>query len=332
MSFYTITKENDTFTATIRNRYTLFSEQNIKDLKQFGIALMTTEMDGTHSLYMPTRVCGLTSSASYIDCGIETIKALSDISSYQYFNNTLLLIKDNYCVFIQPDNYAWYFNGGGIAEGRRNKLEKIYFANKAYIREDFNYLTNNNIICNVDGTDYLIRNSDENCINTIGTSPQIKIIPLGKAEPLSGNNNCIKVTNENGTYIHHEGFPYEIDNEYKKSIIYADRIVKFSDYDALEDFQEIIYEEKKSYGYWFKNSDGNILKIELYPYNSLEPCYEVSLKKPAKSIKFIERLEFYKDIQFVTLDIWKVLYATGEEEILFKCNSDTLTIDLKELM
>lgn len=331
MSFYTITKENGMFTATVRNRFTLFADENIKDLKQFGIALITTEIDGTHSLYIPTRVCGLTSSVSYIDCEIETIKALSGISSYQYFNDTLLLIKDNYCVFIQPNNYAWYFNRVGIAEGRRDKLEKIYFTEKAYIREDFDYLTNNNVICNVDGNDYLIRNDDKDSIGIYDTSSQIEIIPLGKAEPLSGNNNCIKVTNKNGMYIHHEGLPYEIDNQDKESIIYADRIVEFDINDSSA-FSEIIYEEKKSYGYWFKNSDGNILKLELYPCNSLDSCYNVSLEKPAKSIKFVKCLTFYNDTQLVIADVWKVLYADGEEKILLKCNNDTLSIDLKELM
>ena len=44
-------------------------------------------------------------------------------------------------------------------------------------------------------------------------------------------------------YIHHEGLPYEMDNQDKDSIIYADRIVKFDTNDSSA-FSEIIYKEK----------------------------------------------------------------------------------------
>ena len=76
---YKVTRKGDVFTARFGfdlKPPILFSKEGIKGLKQYGYALMTTEKNGTHSLYLPTYKSG---RENYIDTTIPAIESISGI-------------------------------------------------------------------------------------------------------------------------------------------------------------------------------------------------------------------------------------------------------------
>lgn len=316
---YKIVKKGGIFTAKYGlypNDHTLFSKEGINDLEQYGYALITTEKDGTHSLYLPTYK---SSYCNYIDTSVAAIEAISGITEYQYFNNTLLLKKENYCVIIVPEDYIWYLGNPGIAEGRRNNLIKFYFSKTAFIKEEFGLLTNT-IICSVDGTDYFIRTGN---FDVTRVTSQIKVFQLGKLSPLPGNTDSFKVITENGEFIH-QGYYYQDETPE----IYAS-VVPFANSDYLL-MSEILAVNKKSYGYWCKDTNGNIVRVLIFTENKHFATYNIIISEPVCSIHFLKRVPFSKDFH---LDIWRVVCAKDQKEkYLLKCKEGTSLVNPEELI
>lgn len=294
-NYYKISKKGDFIAKSPGSNSTYrFEKGTIKDLKQRGSALIVTELDGTHTLHI--EVSGL------------LLEVMSDISSYQYLNGTLLLRQGDCGVFIIPDSYQYTF-GYRRLDSDEEVIQSI-FGRNIYIREDFSYLEEK-VICNADGVDYIVINRGRYSIKQ-----QVKIIKLGKAEIMPGNNGCIRVTTDEGIYIRTR---YSLD---EPRMLY-DAVDEFEDKDYPE-----IFPKEEFYGYWCKDLTG-ILKMAIYQKNETF-SYILITDKPAKNVTFVKRVIFHDTFN---LDIWKVVYVENDEEKYFlTCKEGEVIIDPKELM
>lgn len=308
--YFGITKEGETFVVKTLFYYTFFGHRDyynaefrfsgIKDLEACGDTLVFTEQDGTYSLYY---------LENYKPYEWRPKKSsITGILNYQYFNGKLLLKKADYYIIFNP---KWYFGCfyhdigqtemDKILEKREERLDKIY-ANEVTIREDFNYkcFPEYSVFINVDGTDYYVY---DHCYSDGGIEPGDKIFKLGKAESLPGNNGCIKVISAKGEYIF-EGYMWQLEEPkyYNKVVPFVDE-----DYTAMHEFLSNL-KKKLLYGYWFKDENGTIERMALYPKYERFEQYEIVPPKPAKSIEFVKHNEEY--------DVWRITYPNNEEEIL----------------
>lgn len=295
-NYYKISKKDD-FVAKSQetNSSYRFGKESIKDLKQRGKALIAKELNELFAIYIETHE--------------DLLEVMRSVYEYQYFNNTLLLKKENHAIIIKPNSYSDNFGLRGISTGEI-KHQSI-FGKNVNIREEFDDL-GENVICNVDGVDYFIKDI------RIFNYPQVKIIKLGRVEHIPGNNGCFKVITDEGEYIHEGDF-----SEDESPILY-NSVERFND----EDYPEI-FPKETSYGYWSKDSTG-IVKMTIYTNNQSSLIYKLHLDKPAKSINFIRRIEFSKDFH---LDVWKVVYAdSNEEKYLLKCKEELAIIEPTEFI
>lgn len=274
-----------------------------ENLMQYGPALMTTNKDGKHDLYLPTKVSR--NQGGEYDYNVKLLTVLTDIVSYQYVNGIFLLQKDNYCTFISPESFTWYLSGKGLLEGRVSNLPRIY-CHRACILNGFDQLCEK-WICRTDEVDYLVRGLN---FNVYGTASQFKIVMLGHAYPLSGNTNCFKVTNEKGQYIH-RGYYSDDDNP---DVYHS--IIPFSN----EDYPILFPKKEGYYGYWGKDSNENILGMYMLLSNEHSPKYEIIFKDPVKSIMFVNRYSLNK----TNFDVWKIIDLHNKEKILLKSGKDII--------
>lgn len=299
--YYEITEKGGVWTARKINRKNPFIvfENGVKSLKQYSFTLIAKRRDGKYDLYLPI----YSPEEKKEKCHL----VLSDIESYQYHNGTFLLRMGNYCTFIQPSNFSLcsVYLEKKILEERKKNLPQIYCKN-AYIKKGFEYLDWDNFVFRADNIDYFVKSIMH---NVHSTGPFFEIIQIdGIVEPLPLASRTIKIIDDEGQYIH-DIIYNKIDKIYCRSIEPFDE----------SDYTEIYPMKKGRIGYWFKDSNGNILKMIIGGTNGIELYFDFTTNCPAKSIVNIKNYIQNEDV----LEIWKITYTSGREELRLKCSGET---------
>lgn len=303
-------KQNGNFLVT-RNKfyYDQFRfEVKAKRVLQFDSALLV--YDGKeYSLYLAssTRL----DEPTLIVTGILQYRAFSNRTRQQNYYILALQIGD-FWTFLVPESFRYFIDNEKIRIGRTEKLPKIFIANNslpAYFKKGFRHTQM--FVFHANGKDYLIH---EKNISINGTESQIKITEFKEITPLLSNG-YFKAIDENGEYLFHQCCSY-------------------GPFAKLEEFAEKDYPEifTECYGYWGKNSDGNILFLFITGKNNIDP-YPYTLdffEKPAKSVHFYDRT--YTDtISKYYYDIWQVTDPDGQKrlriETLFDSHHPVADID-----
>ena len=319
-NYYEISKGGDLWIA--KHQGNIVFCENVVKLEQYGVALMALTNSNTFRLYLPDLRRYGPARPRYNYSLLTPV--LTGISEYRYFdtsvkgedaNGIFLLKVDDYYTFIQTDSYSWYISEEGIAEGRRKNLPKFQY-NKIEFLEEFSYIGLDQFIVRTDTTDYLL---SFRCSNVGGTGSQTKIVNLhGRASTMPEFTGEFIVTTENGQYM-----PLTFDEQEHPKMFGS--IKPFSE----EDKKHLLKSDKDC-GYWFYDSDGNIVRMmtfdsqKSYASNSYQLDFE-----PAKSIHFIKRYTFDKS-ENIFLDVWKIELVNGEQKLLLHCKYKTILADIND--
>lgn len=291
--FYKITKKGGTCTATTfykSNRYIMFQEK-VQNLRQFDSALMTTNFDGSHDLYLPVRG-GY--NKIYID--MKCLPILKNIESYQYLNGILLLrYASGAYTFVDIYSAYFYSEDGQIFT---DKLPEFHATNAVFLKFTVKkYGQEKTWIYSADGSVF-----HSTLTHTPCGEHKYRQISLETAEQLPCDNWCFKASNENGQFID-QGYADGINNPK-----YYPSITPFSD----ADYPNILSKSDGFYAYWNKDQNGNILGFSFYKYQVSLWSYSIILEKPAKELYFIRRLELTRGKK---VDFWKVAYIDGSCDV-----------------
>lgn len=319
--YYEISKEGDYWIAKIQGN-TVFCEK-VFNLEQYGVALIAQTHYNTFKLYLPeyNKFCAR-EQPEYSYHKLTLV--LSGISAYKYFDTSIkgedasgifILKMDDYYTFIKTDLYAWHISEEGIAEGRKENLPKLQ-CKKIEFREEFSYICLDQFIVRTDTTDYLL---SFYCGNVFGTASQTEIVDLhGTATTMPEFTKNFIVTTENGQYMS------STFDEQKPPKMFGS-IKPFSE----EDKKHLLQSDKDC-GYWFYDSDGNIVRMMTFDSQKSfgSNSYQLDFK-PAKSIHFIKRYTFDKS-ENIFLDVWKIELVNGEQKLLLHCKYKTILADIND--
>ncbi len=292
-------------------------ERNIKHLRQIGIVLITTEMDGTHSIYIP-KINKWSGDATLI-------LFMDKVTHYQYFNGVLLIIRKNKYSFFYLEDYAKQMLTAEDShiilrknicdmDGQIEAHDKIHFTgNMPYIKGNYCY-ENSYVISTASGIDYAVI-PDGRYDMLVYT-----VKPLGKVEYL--NSGFIKVTNTNGKqYIASKNVSYGDEELY-------DEINPFRDSDYLlikGDFDE----NTEYYGYWFMNYShkDTTYQMRIYEEGNDTAIYTLDFEKTVPKLTLITRIDFKNH----NVDIWRVSsepYSKGR--LLIRCGNEQKYVELNK--
>ncbi len=294
-------------------------ERDIKDLRQADIALITTEMDGTHSIYLP--------KINNESGTIETFLIMDNVIQYQYFDNLLLIIfKNEYCFLYLKEcskmilekrgsNYVLIKDFDNLNDNLK-EIEKFPFDCKPpYIKGKYRY-KNSYIISVESGKDYAVIQNKE--YGAKYTTLTYMLHYLGKTEYLYSD--LVKViTNDGKQYIPQNNISCE-EELYDEINPFTD-----SEYSLVKG----IFDDDSGqyYGYWFINysPNGNMYQMRIYSKGNYIPMYILDFEKKIPKFDFVSRLNFKSQ----RVDVWKIINEPDlEEKILIRCGNEQKYIEL----
>lgn len=307
-NYYEISEEGGLWTATtlLGKKPIIRFQKSVQKLEQHDCCLIAKQINGGYNLYLPV----ISADGHWIIVNKEMFLVLDNIESYQYYNGIFLLRMKDYCTFIQPERFAQCMTEE-ILEERKKNLPKIY-CKKSYFRTGFEYLSHflhPMFIFHADDNDYLLETLGGNIFRT---DALVKIIPTGGiAEPLPLSNRLVKIVTDKGIFLCDEN---GVDKE--------------NCYHSIEPFESMDYTEiypmEEGYtGFWFKDSDGNILRMSIGRKNSSWIKFNITPKYPAESIVNVKN--YIKDEE--KLQIWKITYINGEKEFILICRGEFFDIN-----
>ena len=166
---YKITKKGDTFIAKLDGN--IVFEGKVKHLRQCGIALITTNTNGKHDLYLPVRK--LAYNCFYLENKERCLPVLRNFSNYQAFEDMLLLRMDDCCLFIKPSSFSMFLSYPSLLKERTKNIPLVPMEKVSYI--DPETVNSKHQICHIDNSTYTIES-----LRLQFCSPDTQILVLPK--------------------------------------------------------------------------------------------------------------------------------------------------------
>jgi hypothetical protein len=282
-------------------------------LDQIGITLISISQNGLYSFYLPNKWYEDPTNPldSYIDPETPVTCFLSGATGYEEYNGILIIHKDDYYVFINPNIYSLSIADNDVADRRERILERLY-AKEIQVRENLSY--SNGIVVTADGTDYLIKHTGylDSC-----EKPQETIVRLGKAKQLHKNSLYLMATDAEGKeYIYgaKPGVEYE-------------EVISFTD----EENEEVckIMSSTGIHGYYFVDEVSDILAIGFF-FEKRASAYYLKFDEPVKEI----RLKKYTVLNDnLSISLWSGVFGDEpDEQLLVVTPKGRILTKLEELI
>lgn len=152
--FYKIKKKDNTFIVTLSGN--IVFESNAKHVRQCGMALITTNTNGKHDLYLP--VTKIEDYSLYIEKKEKCLPVLKNFCSYQAIDDILLLRTEECCLFIKPTSFSLFLSSPGLLQERIQNIPLVPMKKSAYFVPKSK--KSNRYICHIDDSNYTVESID----------------------------------------------------------------------------------------------------------------------------------------------------------------------------